>query len=274
VELSLYPHRDSLQEDPYFGLIYSLLVGGCDKSDLYPKFSREATIVNKDEKTASRVASFWTLCFNNLYKEFKSLSETVSDKLTCYHGRKGANQKLAETNSVSGLAQIFRTGWEPRGFHTIFDYVIGSKTLTNQAGKALSGWTSRRDNEIIGGLPPVLTSIQSSPELVNDFVLALFSEDIEERWPVSIRDILTATLLRYYEEFIHIIEQHPAELYEDDSHHALVHTVNRAWRLGKVSCDTFNHWCKEIRHGFGINNFMALAINRSFAPRRSSRNRS
>ena len=117
-ELSLYPHRHSLQEDPYFGLIYSLLVGGCNKPDLFPKFSLEASIVNKDEKTQSRVASFWTLCFKNLYKEFKSLSETVSDKLTCYHGRKGANQKLAETNSVGGLAQIFRTGWELRGGST------------------------------------------------------------------------------------------------------------------------------------------------------------
>jgi hypothetical protein len=50
---------------------------------------------------------------------------------------------------------------ELRGFHTIFDYVIGSKTLTNQAGKALSGWASQRDNNeiITGGLPPVLTSI-------------------------------------------------------------------------------------------------------------------
>ena len=62
---------------------------------------------------------------------------------------------MAKTNSVSGLAQIFHTRWELRGFHTIFDYVIDSKTLINQAGKALSGWTSQNfNNEISGGLPP------------------------------------------------------------------------------------------------------------------------
>lgn len=260
-ELSLYPHRHSLQEDPYFGLIYSLLVGGCDKPDLYPKFSREATTINKNEKTESRVASVWTLCFKNLYNQFKSLSETVSDKLTCYHGRKGANQKMAETNSVSGLAQIFRTGWELRGFHTIFDYVIGSKTLTNEAGKALSGWTTRRDNEIIGGLPPVLTSIRTNPELVNDFVLALFSEDINDRWPISIRNILIATILRHHDEFIHIIEQHPNEHYKDNSRHALVYTINKALRLAKVNRDTFNHWCKEVRDGFAVRNFTALPLD-------------
>ena len=141
----------------------------------------------------SGVASFWQLCFNNLYKEFKSLSETVNDKLTCYHGRKGANQKLAETNSVSGLAQIFRTGWELRGFHTIFDYVIGSKMLTNQAGKALSGWTTSHNNEIVGDRPPELKCIRSEPQLVNDSVVALFSDDIEDRWPANIRNILTKT---------------------------------------------------------------------------------
>jgi len=259
-ELAIYPHRHSLQEDPYFGLVYTLLAGGCDNPNLFPKFSREATFVNKKEKSESRVAALWTLCFNSLYKEFKSLSETVSEKLTSYHGRKGANQKMAETNSVSGLAQIFRTGWELRGFHTIFDYVIGSKTLINQAGKALSGWTSRGDNEISGGLPPVLSSIRSSPELTNDFILALFSEDIEERWPTNLRNILAATLLRYYEEFISIIEQHPSGLYEDNSRHPLVHVVTKALHLAKVDNDTFNLWCKEIRDDFGIKNFMALPI--------------
>jgi len=255
-ELSIYPHRHSLQEDPYFCLIYSLLVGGCDKSSLFPKFSREANVLNKKEKTASRVASYWQLCFNNLYKEFKSLSETVNDNLTCYHGRKGANQKLAETSSVSGLAQIFRTGWELRGFHTIFDYVLGSKTLTDQAGKALSGWTKEA-----GGLPPVLSSIRSSPDLVIDFVLVLFSEDIEERWPVSIRNVLTASLLRHYNEFIYVIEQHPTGLWEDNSRHVLVNAVQRALRLAKVPSDTFNLWCKEVRDGFCVNNFMALPID-------------
>jgi hypothetical protein len=45
--------------------------------------------------------------------------------------------------------------------------------------------------------------------LVSVFVLALFSKDIEEQWPESIKEIIIATLLRYYEEFIYIMEQHP-----------------------------------------------------------------
>jgi hypothetical protein len=253
-ELSLYPHRESLCEDPYFALIYSLLVGGCGP-DLFPKFSQEAAIF-RDEKSESWVSALCTLCFNSLYKEFKSLSETLSTQLISYHGRKGANQKLAETNAVSGLAQIFCTGWELRGFHTIFDYVVGSKTLTNQAGKALSGWTS----EIGGGIPPTLSSIRSSPELVNDFALALFGDDIEQRWPASIRNMVTATLLRHYENFIIVVEQHPKELYEDNSRHPIVHSVNKALRLAKVDHKTLSLWCKEVCEGFCTNNYMALPI--------------
>ena len=251
-ELSLYPHRESLCEDPYFALIYSLLVGGCH-SNLFPKFSQEAATF-KDEKSEPRVSAIWTHCFNSLYKEFKSLSETLSTQLTSYHGRKGANQKLAETNAVSGLAQIFRTGWELRGFHTIFDYVVGSKTRINQAGKALSGWSS----EIGGGVPPTLSSIRSSPKLVDDFVLALFGDDIEQRWPVSIRNMLTATLLRHYEDFIIVIEQHAKELYDDNSRHPMVHSINKALRLAKVDHETLSLWCKEVRERLCTNNYMAL----------------
>ena len=255
-ELSLYPHRESLCEDPYFALIYSLLVGGCGP-DLFPKFSREASILRGHEKSISRVAAHWKICFNSLHKEFKSLSETLNTQLTSYHGRKGANQKLAETNRVNGFAGAFRTGWELRGIHTIFDYVVGSKTLINQAGKTLSGWTSEIGG---GGVPPKLSSIRSSPELVNDFVLALFGDDIEQRWPASIRNILTATLLRYYEDFLLVIEQHPKELYEDNSRHPMVHSINKALRLAKVDQETLSLWCKEVHEGFCTNNYMALPI--------------
>jgi hypothetical protein len=68
--------------------------------------------------------------------------------------RKSANQALSEIPTVSGLAHIFRTGWEVHGFHSVFDYVIGSAVLIDQASKAVSGWTTKR----ILGLK-VLTSL-------------------------------------------------------------------------------------------------------------------
>ena len=256
--LSLYPHRHSPQDDPCFGLLYSLVVGGCAKPDLFPKFSREAAIVNRKDKTASRLAAFWTLCFSSLHKEFKSLSEAVNEKLTCYRGRKGANQKLAETSTVSGLAQIFRSGWELCGIHAIFDCVTGSKTLTNQAGKALSGWSCRCKNEIIRGCPLDLKSIRSNPELVSGFVMALFSDNVEVRWSLSIRNVLTATLLSFCEEFLHVLVEHPNSICDDVSRHPLVHAINKALRVANVKSTVFDCWCKEVREGFSVKNLMAL----------------
>ena len=50
---------------------------------------------------------------------------------------------MAETPGVSGLAQIFRTGWEVQGFHSMFDYIVGSTVMQHQAEKAMSGWAAK-----------------------------------------------------------------------------------------------------------------------------------
>lgn len=258
-DLNLYPHKNSLQEDPYFAVIYLLLVGSCNKPDLLPKFSAEASKVDKNNKSASRVGSFWTTCFHGIKKEFQSLSDILNDKLTSYHSRKGANQKLAETSSVCGYAQIFRSGWEVRAVHSVFDYVVGSKVLTNQAGKALSCWTVKGLNgEIVGGLPPTLVSVKTHREPLDDFVHVLFVDDIGNRWPASIRVLLTASLLKWYDDFVAVIQEHPKGVYEDFSRHPLVHAVERACVSAKVDGETFKSWCREVRDGFSINNYAAL----------------
>ena len=120
---------------------------------------------------------------------------------------------------------------------------------------------SKRDNKISGGVPPALTSIHSSQELVDDFVSSLFIEDIEDRWPTKIRNILVASLLRHYEEFINVIEEAPSGRYDNNSRHPLVHVVNKALRLSKVSAEILEKWCKEVKHGFTINNFLALPVD-------------
>lgn len=258
-DLNLYPHVNSLQEDPYFGIIYLLLAGTCNKPDLLPKFSTEGSKVDKNNKSASRVGSFWTKCFHGIKKEFQGLSEILNDKLTSYHGRKGANQTLAETSSVCGYAQIFRSGWEVRAIHSVFDYVVGSKILTNQAGKALSGWTVKGLNgEIVGGRPPTLVSVKTTPQLLDDFIHVLFVDDIEKRWPDSIRVLLTASLLRWYDDFAAIIKDHPKRIYEDSARHPLVHSVERACVSAKVDAETFKSWCREVRDGFAVSNYMAV----------------
>ena len=74
--------------------------------------------------------------------------------------------------------------------------------------------------------------------------------------------MLVATLFRHYQEFIEIMSQHPEGLYQDNTRHPLVNSVNKALTLARVSKDTFNLWCsKEVNDGFGIRNFMTLPID-------------
>jgi hypothetical protein len=254
-DLTLYPHQKSVEEDPYFSLIYSLLVGGSDRPHIFPTFHREASFINDNDKVESRVSALWNTCLSKLYKSFNRLSETLTEKLTCYHGRKGASQYLAES-SAGGLPQVFRTGWQLRGVHTLFDYVISSKPLTDQAGRTLAGWSKKAI-----AFPPTLSRIKTNPELVNDFVMALFSQDIESRWSMKIRSVLTASIIRHYPDFIAIIEQHPNGNYECHSRHPFIHAVQNALRLAKVSENVFKKWIDEIRHGFASANFLELPIN-------------
>lgn len=130
-----------------------------------------------------------------------------------------------------------------------------SKTLTNQAGKALCGWMDDQ-----GGLPPVLSSIRSSPELIDDFRDALFSDDTENRWSNGIRDLLTASLLRHYEEFISVIEEHPDRIYEDNGCHKLVDAVNNALRVSNADLFTFAKWCQEVKSDFATKNWHVVPI--------------
>ena len=138
-ELNLCPDKTSIQRDPHFSLLHCLLVCGFHSS-LFPKFFKEACVIDRQKKNKARVSAFWEQCFDGMKKEFISLKELMEDKkYTSYHVRKASNQKLAETTSVSGIAQYFRTGSQSRAVNTVFDYVVGTQTLTNQAGKALGG---------------------------------------------------------------------------------------------------------------------------------------
>ena len=63
-------------------------------------------------------------------------------------------------SSIAGLAQIFRTGWAVRGTLTIFDYVIGSERMSQQAGKVVSNWHSKAGDTILGGRYPMFPLLQ------------------------------------------------------------------------------------------------------------------
>lgn len=270
-KISIYPHRDCVHQDVYFSLMYLIVMNPTYGISpyLFPKFASKALNLNSKGKIESKVSALWTDCFNDLLKKFKELAESLNNKLSSHHGKKGSNQKMGES-SVAGLAQIFRTGWAVRGTSTIFDYVIGSERLSQQAGKVVSNWHSKSGDTILGGQPPKLQDIKTNHEQLDDFVNILFAYDKDsDWWPSSIRNLLVSSLLRHYEEFVSIIKYHPGGIYSSTNHHPFVHRVDSALRSAKISQETFDAWKSEIRHGFASRNAPALPIEalRNQAPK-------
>lgn len=163
-------------------------------------------------------------------------------------------------SSIAGLAQIFRTGWAVRGTLTIFDYVIGSERMSQQAGKVVSNWHSKVGDTILGGQPPKLQDVNTNHDQLDDFVNILFAYDKDDDWSPPIRNLLVSSLLRHYGEFVSIIKSHPNDLYSNVNHHRFVHRVNDALRGANISQETFEAWQLEIRHGFASRNAPALPI--------------
>ena len=257
--LSIYPHRDSVHQDYYFSLFYRIIMVADDDDFIFPEFARKAR-KQTEAKSDSRVSSMWSAYFADLYKSFACLSEKINQTLTSHCHKKGASQLMAETPSVSGLAQIFRTGWEVRGFHTIFDYIVGSTVMQQQAGKAMSGWTAKVADIVVGGQPPNLRDIHTEPHLLGAFISHLFIHDAGNNWSPLIRELLVASMLRHYDEFCSILQTEPDGKFACLENHLFVATIQERLAMAGVSNNVFDAWRKEVQVGFFNRNLPALAI--------------
>ena len=161
---------------------------------------------------------------------------------------------------MSGLAQTFRASWEVHGFHTIFDYIVGSTVMQHQAGKAISGWTARIGDVTVGGQPPVLEDIHSSVDLLPEFVLHLFINDINQEWEPVVHNLLVASLLQHYNDFCALLQMEPNGQFVDPDNHLFISTIKEKLSLAGVSDAVFASWKEEVRVGFFNRNLPALAI--------------
>jgi len=259
-ELPVFPHRDSVHEDFYFSLAYNALMSTEMSSYVFPRFASRALQKTNDKKD-SRVAALWTFYFKGIRKTFEDLSNQINSGLSSHSDKRGSNQLMADASCSSALAQIFRSGWEVRSVHSLFDYVLGSSKMLNESGKVVSNWTSKIGTVIIGGQPPTLLDIVSETHLVNPFVSACFGIDSESEWSDDIRKVLIASVLRHYQEFCSIILQHPDGAYTELERHPFVSVIKSARMVVGVEQCTFDSWCKEVRAGFISRNLPALPID-------------
>lgn len=264
-DLNVYPHRDSLHQDYYFSLLYLIVMNAgafcVGLPFLFPAFAAKASNLSSGEqkKSDSKVSEYWTTVFKALQGQLETVGFAVNN-LSSHHGKKGANQLMAEVPGVSGLAQIFRAGWAVRGLHSLFDYVIDSRRMTNAAGKALSNWTCKIGECVAGGQPPSVDDISTHPEQMQAFVDQLFWHDCDNMFPEGVRLLLVGSLLRHYDGFCDLLKSHPLGTFGDPCDHLFVSTVAGCLQKAGVSKETFCAWKKEVKEGFFNRNAIALPI--------------
>jgi hypothetical protein len=248
-----------------------------DDSDLlFPKFGKTA-MKEREEDLDSKVSKLWTSCFDELVQVYDSYHEIILDqegrgeervighinkRLTSHHGKKAANMAMADSSSA-GLPQIFRTGWDVRTLHTLFDYVVGTSKMSRTATKNQNRWHFQGpDGYIIGGYPPEIKDIDIEREKIHPFMMNLFSGG--HNLDTSVLELSFAAFLRFYDKFVEDIVKAPRGLYENPFNHPYVACVKRARLLSQVSDRTFDSWKKSVQEGFVTRNRVALPIN--FSP--------
>jgi hypothetical protein len=247
-----------------------------DDSDLvFPKFGKMA-MKEREQDLDSRVSQLWSSCFEELVTLYESYHEILQDqeecggepvighinkKLTSHHGKKAANMAMADSSSA-GLPQIFRTGWEVRTLHTLFDYVVGTAKMNRTATKNQNRWHFQGpDGNIIGGYPPEIKDISIECEKVRPFMIKLFGGG--HGLDSSVLELSFAAFIRFYDKFVEDIMKEPRGLYADPMNHPYVASVQRARLLSDVSEQTFDAWKKSVQEGFVTRNRPALPINYS-----------
>ena len=84
---------------------------------------------------------------------------------------------MAESSSVPGMAQIFRSGWELHSCDTLFECMCRSFVMSQLAGKTVARWTAKIGDLTVGGQPPTFSDIEGDHSKPQAFTSVLFKDD-------------------------------------------------------------------------------------------------
>ena len=107
------------------------------------------------------------------------------------------------------------------------------------------------------GVPLTLDNIKTEPDLVNFFVDFLFVYRTQLTHKTKLKRILAATVLRFHEAFLGMIENEPSGLYKDPTHHTFLQKIIFVFAETQVSMKTFRKWQDEVIAGFNKNIWLA-----------------
>ena len=266
-DLPIFPHRDSWEQDWYFSLIYLIVMTPSSYMEgdyVFPNFARQSLKTNNTSQNESKVASYWKECFAETFCSLRQVGMAVNELLTSHCQKKAFNQKCAEMPHSNPLAQVFRSGWELRNVHSLFDYIVGSAKLLQQAGRSAAGWSHHNQSgEPRGGVPPTMDSLRADPDYHKSemFVRQLFKNDTKNKWNPTIRRLAAASLLRHYDSVLDAIARAPHDLLRCPDDHRFVATVQACLVACEVPEMVFNRWKQKVRDDFYAANATCLPIS-------------
>lgn len=149
----------------------------------------------------------------------------ISNKIRSHGFKRNAVQTLQEYLAPHSF--VGRCGWAVRNIHSLFDYIFTSPRQDANAGKTIQGWVkSSLDGDVLGGVPPQIHSISTSPLKVEMFVSYLFRSHIysntsspnpnniaSPQCDMTMYNILAGTLLRFYPDFVQLVRSDPKGRY-------------------------------------------------------------
>jgi hypothetical protein len=99
---------------------------------------------------------------------------------------------------------------------------------------------------------------QADHPAVQDLVKGLFAGKTHLSY--DIQEILVASLLRHYDDFLLSLQKEPTGKFEgaDVSNHCLVFKVNQAKHCLGITDATFTKWKKQVREDFRLRNIFAM----------------
>lgn len=286
----IFCHRDSFLLDWYFAFAYSFVMRHNNEKDgkdsLFPGFYTEALKDSKSRqqnssKVSSHASKLWSTIFKNVYSLSSELEDSATEilrnrglptvtptkDLSSHCGKKAAVNSANENAFLKTTWVCFRAGWKMNMVHTIFDYLSPNPMNDRQVGRHLSGWrTVDATGSIGGGRPPLLQAIYDSTEQIPHkskifaFAAALFHEysDLLEE---SLKHILCATLLRYLDDFVNLVEvlhESKESLGGLPNHPFFEKLWDAAIGTGIPRQEvtfTLRKWCEVIRRDFLKRNF-------------------
>ena len=284
-----FVHRDSLLDDYLFSMLYHLVVsepvsdqtagsnGDTRNSLMFPLWAGRVSNAggSQTESTVSKafreqwkwihsIASAHCSNFNEqlpadlddpiLMQAAETLDEYFIGMFQLENGIHCGKKRCLQIMGDSYLPPqhlMGRAGWALKTFNTFFDYWVTSKSSMTKSGKVLSGWkVGESVLDFASAVPPTFATSELTKVQIDVFVSSLIGDN--DYVHPELKLLLVANAMRWYKEFIELLEKEPSQRYVQDVNqkHPFAIAVERARIAAGLDKAAFDKMQTDIEMGF------------------------